>query len=103
MSTPGPLDRDALDQLAKARDEQARETSRIEAEDFKWLMSDKRGRRIVWQLLQLTGVFRNPYAGVDAETNKNCGLQGVGQHYFGLINIHAAEKYEQMVKESKSK
>lgn len=67
---------------------------------MKWVMSDKRGRHVVWQLLQLTGVFRNPYAGNDSETNKNCGLQLAGQHLFGLVNLHAVKNYEQMVKEN---
>lgn len=102
MSHVDPLDLEAQSRVATEREERSRETSRQEAEDFKWLMSDQRGRRIVWGLLQLTGVFRNPYSGVDAETNKNCGILGVGQHYFGLVNAHAAKRYDQMVKESKS-
>lgn len=34
---------------------------RTDEEDFTWLMSDKRGRRLMWrQLLTPAGVFRNP-------------------------------------------
>lgn len=95
------LDTDAQARIETERKEREAETVRKDTEAFKWVMSDKRGRHIVWQLLQLTGVFRNPYAGIDSETNMNCGKQLVGQHIFGLVNLHSADKYEQMMKESK--
>lgn len=93
------LDTEAVAQLEKERDDRRLETERRDAEAFKWVMSDKRGRRVVRQLLELTGVFRNPYAGNDSETNRNCGLQLAGQHLFGMVNLHSADKYEQMMKE----
>lgn len=69
-----------------------------EVEDLKWLMSDKRGRRVMWNLLSATGVFRNPFTG-NSETFFRCGVMSVGQTYLGDINIHCPERYTQMVTE----
>ena len=99
MSNYDPLDiigqqktrdeREFRDKLAKENEEQ----------DIKWLMGNKRGRRIVWRLLDQAGVFRlsfNPNAMhmAFAEGNRNYGLRT-------LTMIHAVcpETYPIMLKE----
>ena len=69
-----------------------------QVEDLKWLMSDKRGRRFMWNLLAVTGVFANPFTG-NSETFFKCGMMSVGQTYLGDINVHCPERYNQMVTE----
>lgn len=83
---------------AEAKAEQKR-IAEQEIEDLKWLLSDKRGRRILWRLLSFTGVFRNPFRGT-RETDFLCGVMHVGQQYLGDINQHAPERYNQMVTEN---
>lgn len=82
-------DRELKDKLAKENEES----------DTKWLMASKRGRRIVWRLLDQAGVFRlsfNPNAMhmAFAEGNRNYGLRT-------LTMIHAVcpEMYQVMLKE----
>jgi len=67
--------------------------------DFKWLMSSKRGRRIVWRFLERAGVYRlsfntNAMAMAFAEGNRNEGLRL-------LAHLHTLcpELYAVMVKE----
>ena len=71
-----------------------------EAEDLKWLMGSKRGRRIVWRLLEQSGVFRlsfntNAMAMAFAEGNRN-----FGNRTQALIHTHCPELYPTMIKEA---
>lgn len=87
----------------EARDSQERErklSKDTEESDFKWLMGSKRGRRIVWRLLEKAGVFRSVFntsamAMSFAEGNRNYGL-----HTMGLIHSLCPELFPVMVKEN---
>lgn len=101
------MSNDPFDLAGQEKDEAARKAKQQivthqEIEDFKWLMADKRGRRFMWRLLSVTGLFRNPFTG-NSETFYRCGEMGVGQRFFADINLHCPEKYEIMVKEQTSK
>lgn len=70
-----------------------------EEADFKWLMSSKRGRRIVWRMLDRAGVFRlsfntNSMMMAFNEGNRNEGLRVLAQ-----IHALCPELYPVMVKE----
>lgn len=98
MSDFDPTDVQANEEREADRKEKLKRTVDQEVEDLKWLMSDKRGRRIMWNLLAFTGVFRQPFTG-NSETFFRCGMMNVGQKYLGDINDHAPERYNQMVTE----
>lgn len=98
MSDFDPTDTRAAEEREAEAKAAARRIADQEVEDLKWLMSDKRGRRIMWGLLSFTGVFRQPFTG-NSETFFRCGMMNVGQKYLGDINEHAAERYNQMVQE----
>lgn len=99
MSDYDPLDprkgeRDKADVDLRKRIERESEES-----DLKWLMSSKRGRRILWRLLDRAGVFRisfntNAMQMAFSEGNKNEGLRTLA-----LIHTHCPELYPVMVKE----
>ncbi len=99
MSSFDPFDLRGQEQAkedAAKRDQLARIN---EADDFKWLMGSKRGRRIVWRLLDRAGVFRlsfntNSMAMAFAEGNRNEGLRTLAQ-----IHAHCPELYPVMMKE----
>lgn len=100
MNTADPTDLQAQDKARReiaTRNQLFNETERA---DFKWLMSSKRGRRIVWGLLERAGVFKlsfntNAMAMSFAEGCKNEGTRTVG-----LIHTLCPELYATMVKES---
>ena len=94
-----PTDTTALEERRAANEAERAKLKEQEVEDFKWLLSDKRGRRIVWRLLAFTGVFRNPFRGT-RETDFLCGVMHVGQQYLADINEHAPESYNKMVTEN---
>jgi len=96
-----PLDERAQEAAKSEQDKARRLRQQIDEDDFNWLMSDKRGRRFVWrQVLEVTGVFRNPFTGEDARTNFRCGEMNVGQHLLAKIHQLCPEKYHLMVKEA---
>lgn len=98
MSDFDPTDIQAVEEREAEAKAEAKRIADQEVEDLKWLMSDKRGRRHIYNLLAFTGVFRNPFTG-NSETFFRCGMMNVGQKYLGDINEHTPERYQQMVTE----
>lgn len=93
-----PTDLRAQEKATKDRQDREAETQRIEAEDLKWIMADKRGRRFMHALLGVTGVFRNPFTG-NSETFFRCGEMNVGQRYLAAIHENCPERYSKMIEE----
>lgn len=100
MSHYDPLDVHAQQAAKSDKDTRARLERDTEEADFKWLMSSKRGRRILWHQLDRAGVFRlsfNPNAMqmAFAEGNRNEGLRTLA-----AIHSQCPELYPVMVKEN---
>lgn len=73
-----------------------------EESDIRWLMSSKRGRRIVWRLLVQSGLFQSTFT-----ANAMVMAFAEGKRFFGgnmLQTIHSLcpELYPVMVKEQKN-
>lgn len=71
-----------------------------EESDLKWLMGSKRGRRIVWRLLDQAGTFRlsfntNAMQMAFAEGNRN-----YGNRVLAMIHAQCPELYPVMVREA---
>ena len=93
---------DIRQQERAAADKAQRERIAQEGEeaDVRWLMSSKRGRRILWRLLEHSGVFRlsfntNAMQMAFAEGNRN-----LGNRYLTLIHAVSPENYPVMAKEN---
>lgn len=100
MSDHDPLDTSSLDKARKDVSTKDRLTQQSEAEDIKWLMSSKRGRRMVWRQLERAGVFRlsfntNSMTMAFAEGARNEGLR-----LLSLIHGNCSELYATMLKEA---
>ena len=50
---------------------------RHDSEDLLWILSDRRGRRFLWRLLDRCGVFRTSFTG-NSTTFFNEGMRNVG-------------------------
>lgn len=70
-----------------------------EESDFKWLMKQKRGRRIVWRFLDSAGVFRTSFNTNSMTMAFNEGNRNVGLKLVALIHSLCPELYIEMVKE----
>jgi len=71
-----------------------------EESDLRWLMGSKRGRRIVWRLLERANVFLPVFRANALEMSFAEGNRNFGLHTLTLIHAHCAEHYAAMVKEN---
>lgn len=90
------------EQQQTAADAQA-EARRVEIEDVKWLMADKRGRRIMWRLLAEAGVYRTSFNNSGSVTAFNEGKRHIGLVLISEVNDHAANQFLVMLKEHAEK
>jgi hypothetical protein len=93
-----PTDLTANEEARRERARQLRTERYLASEDIKWLMGTKRGRRIVWRLLERTGVYRSSFTG-DNETFFREGERNVGLMLMAQINESCPESYTLMMKE----
>lgn len=101
MNTPyDPTD--LRGQELASEDAETRKRLAVETEelDLKWLMSSKRGRRIVWRLLEQAGVFRLSFDANAMKMAFNEGNRNFGNRTMSQIHVHCSELYQVMVKEN---
>lgn len=77
--------------LAKANDD----------DDFKWFMSNKRGRRIMYRWLEKTGVYRTSFNHSGSVTAFNEGARNIGLQFLHQIHETCPEHYLTMLTEAK--
>ncbi len=97
-----PIDLEGQKKSATERDRKVLSDARTESSDIQWLMSGKRGRRIMFQLLDRAGVYRSSFTG-NSETYFREGMRNIGLIYTALIHEFASESYSTMVDENRSK
>jgi hypothetical protein len=100
VSNYDPLDLRGQEKAKAQRDLRERLDRENEEGDVKWLMGNKRGRRVVWRLLDTAGIFRssfntNAMAMSFAEGNRNYGLR-----LLSLVHSQCPELYPVMMKEN---
>jgi hypothetical protein len=98
MSNFDPFDIRGQEQAQETDSERKKLAQHTEQEDFKWLMGNKRGRRIVWRLLERTGVFRSSFTG-NSETFFREGMRNVGLMLQAHIHEFTPDQYAVMLKE----
>jgi hypothetical protein len=98
MSYFDPLDLRGQERYKEQSEERNKQANEQEKEDFKWLMGSKRGRRIVWRLLERTGVYRSSFTG-NSETFFREGQRNVGLMLMAQINESSPDQYALMLKE----
>lgn len=82
--------RENADKLAQAQEER----------DWKWLMSTKPGRRIVWRLLAECHMFQTTFSPDSATMAFNEGERYAGLRIQGRIDQFCPEQYEAMRREN---
>jgi hypothetical protein len=98
MSSRDPFDIAGQEADAEESLKRKQLTALQEDDDFKWLMGNKRGRRIVWRLLERTGVFRSSFTG-NSETFFREGSRNVGLQLIAQIHEVCPDKYALMLQE----
>ena len=72
---------------------------KYEREDWTWLLSDIRGRRIVRILLEKTNTFGVSFGSGNDSTNYNEGRRSVGVQILKNLNAYKPSAYVQMLEE----
>lgn len=95
---------DIRGQQRRAEEKARRDSLRkqIAADDFKWLMSEERGRRFVWDLLDRAGIYRTSMTG-NSQTFFNEGRREFGLYIMALVNEYTPGQYAVMVEENKGR
>lgn len=81
--------------------EQARQAAikrQLFENDLKWLMADKRGRRLMYDLLARAGVYQGSFTG-NSETFFREGRRDVGLQYLREIEALCFEGFVKMLQE----
>lgn len=74
---------------------------RTEVEDTKWLMANKRGRRLVHGLLERAGVWRLSFHTNALQMAFNEGTRNEGLAMIAKLTEHCPDMYSLMLKEHK--
>lgn len=102
MSNYDPLDlrgQEKTEAERKLRDKLLREN---EETDIKWLVSTKRGRRIVWRMLEQAGVFKLSFNTNSMMMAFNEGNRNAGNRLLATVQECSPESIVLMMKEAKS-
>ena len=75
------------DASRRERDRAKRDTA-----DLRWIMSDPRGRRFIWRMLGITGIFRSSFTG-NSETFFREGERNVGLKLLTEVTRDANDLY----------
>lgn len=101
MADHDPTDLCAQRQAAAKAEDAARTAQQTQADDIKWLMGSRQGRRVMWRLLEKAGVNRlsfntNALSMAFAEGNRNLGSMFLAD----VLDI-CPDQYIRMLKEHK--
>lgn len=94
-----PFDLEAQEEEQAARQERLAQELRDEIGDLKWLMSQKRGRRVVHRLLAHAGMYRTSISESATQTAFNEGQRNTGLRLLTLLISDCPEDYLAMLKE----
>jgi hypothetical protein len=100
MTQHDPLDLRGQERTRADREIRAKLLRESEESDVRWLMGTRRGRRIVWRLLDRAGVFRSTFS---QNSMQMAFAEGKRDYGLGLLaSVHAlcADQYPVMVKEA---
>lgn len=82
--------------------QRAQLAARTEVEDLKWLMSSKRGRRIVHRILEGAGVYRISFHTNALQMAFNEGNRNQGNALLALVTTHCPDRYIELLNEAKT-
>ena len=103
MSDYDPTDIAGQQRIKADAETRAKLSRDTEESDLKWLMSSKRGRRIVWRILDLAGVFRLSFNTNAMQMAFNEGNRNTGNRLLAIVHAVAPELYPTMAKEAAEK
>lgn len=99
MSEFDPLDTELGEAQRDAEKKRQALARKQEVDDFKWLMADPRGRRLVWRQLATAGVFQSSFDPTAMTMAFNEGRRSEGLRLLAQIHELCPDLYPIMMKE----
>ena len=90
------------EEIAAKRAKDIELSSEESLRDLQWVMSDPRGRRFMWKLLNNTGINRLSFTG-NSHTFFNEGARNIGLQMTAILEQHLPGAYLEMLKEKLNK
>lgn len=100
VANQDPIDLRGVERIKAENDAKRRLEALSEEEDFKWLMSSRRGRRIVFRLLELAGVYRISFSQNSMQMAFNEGNRNYGNRVLTILRSICVEQLPAMEKEN---
>jgi len=100
MTQYDPTDTHDQERARRESDERQQRARQLEEDDLRWLMSDKRGRRIVWRWLESAGVWRLSFDPNALAMAFNEGSRNQGLHLLTLLLATCPALYNTMMEET---
>lgn len=101
MSTEhDPLDLRGQEKRKSELDLDIKLTRESEESDLKYMMGNRRGRRILWRLLEQSGVFRISFNTNAMQMAFNEGTRNYGNRMLAMINTLCPDLYPVMINEN---
>lgn len=96
-----PLDLQGQEAARLKAEEAEAHRRRIELEDLRWLMSDKRGRRFMHRLLSRAHLYHSSFTGEPHSTAFKEGERNVGLTFLADVMEACPDRYTAMQQESR--
>ena len=96
-----PIDTHRLEQAATQSEAEAKAERALEVDDLKWLMSNKRGRRVVARLLNEAGVWRSSFNTNALQMSFAEGSRNGGLRLLDVVTTHCPDRFVELLKENK--
>ena len=103
MQNDDPLDTSTQDRSREEKQLRNKLSALSEVEDVKWLMSSKRGRRIIYRQLANAGVFRVSFHTNALQMAFNEGGRNQGLSLLAQVTEHCPDRYAELIQEAKEK
>lgn len=101
MPTYDPTDIAAQEQEQERQQALLTHARRVELDDLRWMIAHKQGRRILWRLLERTGLYRSSFNTNGMTMAMNEGQRNLGLFLLAELMDAAPDAYAQMLKEHK--
>lgn len=102
MENTDPLDLDEIPQRSKDAAAKQRQLTKELSDDIKWLMKERRGRRIVLRSLEAAGVFQLSFNTNSMTMAFNEGRRSEGLRLLSQLHEHCPDQYTLMMQEKRN-
>lgn len=88
-----------LDKQVKKLTEAQKRARQSEINDVKRILKTPEGRRFIWQLWDISGIFRNPFHPNSNQHSFNSGRMSIGQRLLADVSMADGSAFAQMQNE----